>query len=263
MKAKKTRVLIVDDSRDFREMLAEFLGGEEDIEVVGLAENGKKALSIIKSCKVDVVLLDVVMPVMDGVAVLQNVQEIPPDERPKFIVMTAMPNDSIYREVINLGAAFIVLKPVPLEAIAKRIKLVALGAPKAVKEQLITAEDINSPIRDLETNVTNMIHAVGIPAHIKGYQYLRCAIMNAVEDTNMIDSITKMLYPEVANAYNTTPSRVERAIRHAIEVAWDRGDLETLNNIFGYTTKTGHGKPTNSEFIAMIADKMRLSLKGA
>ncbi|GHV18744.1 stage 0 sporulation protein A [Clostridia bacterium] len=257
MQQEKTKVLIVDDSMEYRNMVADFLKQEEDMEVVGLAGDGEKALELLGDNEVDLMLLDLVMPVMDGISVMSAISRMEKEKRPKVLAISAVPNDEITREVVELGASFFMIKPSPMNAVADRIRTIT--RPKA--RPLVSSMDCVGPIRDLETSVTNIIHEVGIPAHIKGYQYLRTAIMRVIEDNEMIDSITKQLYPSVAKSYNTTPSRVERAIRHAIEVAWDRGDMEVLNNFFGYTINHGKGKPTNSEFIAMISDKLRLTLK--
>ena len=262
---EKIKVLIVDDNKEYRNIISDYLCTQPDIEFVGSADDGRIAIDTILLKKPDVVLLDLVMPFIDGMSVLKQMRQLDADVRPHVITISAVSHDKITQNVISLGADYYMMKPAPLEAIANRIRLVA--NPAAEKSSNNTAQlfrqDVVHPMGDLETNVTNIIHEVGVPAHIKGYQYLRESIMMVIHDNDVINSITKELYPSVAKKHNTTSSRVERAIRHAIEVAWDRGDTDTLNAIFGFTINNGKGKPTNSEFIAMISDKLRLSLKDA
>ena len=267
---EEIKVLVVDDSDEYRQAAMDYLETADGICVVGGACNGEQALEFLsdEANRVDVMLLDIAMPVVDGLSVMKEVAKLERGRRPKVIPVSAMQDDFVTREASNSGASFFIVKPTPFEAIAERVKMVACSDGIDGGGGLVRGADIRgfgdmaiSPVRDVETAVTNMIHEVGIPAHIKGYQYLRAAIMKVLDNSELIDAITKQLYPAVARQFNTTPSRVERAIRHAIEVAWDRGDLETLNRMFGYTIDHVKGKPTNSEFIAMISDKMRLTLK--
>ncbi|MDR0930848.1 MAG: sporulation transcription factor Spo0A [Clostridiales bacterium] len=255
-----TKILIVDDSKDQCRMINDYLTTIADLEVVGIAHSGKEALSFIEATHIDLVLLDIIMPDVDGISVLESIQAIDKKRRPKVIVLSAIADDNIKNKMISLGASLYLIKPVPLNVLVDRIALIAKHVNILPTLTTIDASTIK-PSGDLETHVTNVIHEVGIPAHIKGYQYLRDAIMKVIDNTSMIDNVTKQLYPSVARSFGTTPTRVERAIRHAIEVAWDRGDTEILNKFFGYTINHGKGKPTNSEFIAMISDKLRLTLK--
>ncbi len=261
---KRTRVLIVDDNRDYTNVLRTYLKGDERIEVVGCAYDGIEAMGMIKMTEPDVIILDMVMPNLDGIGVLERLQKTKTEKGPKVLVVSAVLNDGIAAKTIALGAEYFMLKPVDFDVLITRIRMFAQSEQKRGTE--LSAPQNNSHpnapvIQDMETMVTEIIHEIGIPAHIKGYQYLRYAIIMAVDDLDIINSITKELYPTVAKKFNTTPSRVERAIRHAIEVAWDRGDTDVLNSFFGFTIANSKGKPTNSEFIAMIADKLRLQTK--
>ena len=256
---QKIRVLIADDNREYVEILVEYLKTNPRIEIVGSAYDGNEALSMIRMTEPDILILDMVMPNLDGIGVLERLQNIKLTKRPKVLIVSAVLNDSIAARAIALGAEYFMLKPVDFEVLIDRIVMFALETQNQGKE--LTTPGYQSDIYDMETMVTDVIHEIGIPAHIKGYQYLRRAIMMAVDDLDVINSITKELYPTVAKEFNTTSSRVERAIRHAIEVAWDRGDTDILNSFFGYTIANTKGKPTNSEFIAMIADKLRLKTK--
>ena len=203
------------------------------------------------------------MPKMDGLTMMEKVnQDTTLKKRPAFIVVSAVGQERITEDAFNLGAAYYILKPFDNEMLLNRIKNVRGLTPRRGDLRGTAAEGRNPrQERNLELDVTNIIHEIGVPAHIKGYQYLRDAIILSVEDMEMLNSITKILYPTIAKKYQTTPSRVERAIRHAIEVAWSRGKMDTIDELFGYTVSTGKGKPTNSEFIALIADKIRLEYK--
>ena len=217
---------------------------------------------IIKEKNPDVVLLDLIMPKMDGLTVMDQInQDKSVSKRPYFIVITAVGQEKITEDAFNKGANYYIMKPFNNRMLLERIKFVRkmTHGTERRPEELVTGQTPGG--ENLENRVTNMLHEIGIPAHIKGYHYLRDAIMMSVEDPAMISSITKILYPTIAKRFQTTPSRVERAIRHAIEVAWSRGRMETLDAMFGYTIDTGKGKPTNSEFIALIADRIRLSYR--
>lgn len=254
-------VAIADDNQKILDMLGEIISTDKDLDLVGKAKNGEEMCQIIKDRQPDVVLLDLIMPKMDGLTVMEQVnQSQPVSKRPYFIVITAVGQERITEDAFNKGANYYVMKPFNNEMLLDRIKSVRKvfrGYEK--KEENRGGEAVQAG--SLENRVTNMLHEIGIPAHIKGYHYLRDAIIMAVNDMDVLNAITKILYPTVAKKYQTTSSRVERAIRHAIEVAWSRGKLDTLDELFGYTVSTGKGKPTNSEFIALIADTIQLEYK--
>ena len=270
---EKIRVLIADDNIEFAMTLHGYLEKEEEMEVVGMAKDGNEAYTMILEKQPDVVLLDVIMPHLDGLGVLEKLGTTQLDKMPLCIMLSAVGQDKITQKAINLGAEYYIVKPFDISLLIKRIKDFKYYQPGSVKGNFASREIKQQYIEiapegkkddaNLEALVTNVIHEVGVPAHIKGYQYLREAIMMVVNDIDIINQITKQLYPEIAEKYKTTPSRVERAIRHAIEVAWGRGQADVVENIFGYTVSASKGKPTNSEFIAMIADKLRLELKSA
>lgn len=270
---EKTRVLIADDNQDFSRTLSSYINNQDDMEVISTAKDGNEAVEMIAKNNPDIVLLDVIMPHLDGLGVLEKVNEMELSKKPVCIMLSAVGQDKITQKAISLGAEYYVVKPFDIELLIKRIKEIKYHQPNQTSNYFITREikpqyielsmDESKKEENLEALVTNIIHEVGVPAHIKGYQYLREAIMMVVNDIDVINQITKSLYPKIAAKYNTTPSRVERAIRHAIEVAWGRGQQEAVESIFGYTISASKGKPTNSEFIAMIADKLRLELKSA
>ena len=262
---EKIGVAIADDNERIIHMLGSVIASDSELELVGQADNGKDIYDIILNKKPDVVLLDIIMPKEDGLTVMERIQR---DEnvkkQPVFIVVSAVSQERITEDAFNLGAYYYILKPFDNDMILKRIKTLRRG----IVPGFVTKADIavagQAPKlleRNLEMDVTNVIHEIGVPAHIKGYQYLRDAIIMAVNDMEMLNSITKILYPTIAKKHQTTPSRVERAIRHAIEVAWSRGKLDAIDELFGYTVNSGKGKPTNSEFIALIADKIRLEYR--
>ncbi len=267
---EKLRVLIADDNQEFANTLASYLRKENDMEVVGMARDGLEAINMIESKEPDIAILDVIMPHLDGIGVLEKVNELKGTKKPICIMLSAVGQDKITQRAVSLGAEYYMVKPFDIELLIKRIKELKNYKPsknmnyvsREIKTQYITVENEKDE-ENLEALVTNLIHEVGVPAHIKGYQYLREAIMMVVKDIDVINQITKSLYPQIAQKFSTTPSRVERAIRHAIEVAWGRGQQEAVESIFGYTISASKGKPTNSEFIAMIADKLRLELKSA
>lgn len=249
----KTRVLIADIDEDFRRLLADVLSQEEDLECVGDTDNGVDVLAMSAELKPDVLVMDLVLLKLDGIEVLRRLSDAAPDTR--AIIVTNMYRNEIVRQCSALGAAYFVPEPCDVGALLERIR--QIGAFARQNELFAPrANDVN-----LEAAVTEIIHEIGVPAHIKGYQYLREAIILTINDMDIINAVTKVLYPEVAKKFGTTPSRVERAIRHAIEVAWDRGDIEVLQKFFGYTVSNIKGKPTNSEFIAMIADCLSLRQK--
>ncbi|MFW5648566.1 MAG: sporulation transcription factor Spo0A [Candidatus Alkaliphilus sp. MAG34] len=263
MEDKKIKVLIVDDNKDFCDIMNEYLEKQDDIEVVGIANDGKEAIELVSQNVPDLVILDIIMPYIDGLGVLEQMNAMNLSKFPKIIILSAVGQDKITQRAINLGADYYVIKPFDFEVFTERIRQVtgtgtinvsegAVGKTRPVRSALITKN------RSLEAKITNIIHEIGVPAHIKGYLYLREAITMVVENIELLSAVTKELYPSIAKKFNTTSSRVERAIRHAIEVAWSRGKVDTINNLFGYTVNNHRGKPTNSEFIAMVADKLRL-----
>lgn len=258
MLKEKIRVAIADDNRDFVSIVKEYLTEQSDIEVVGTGFNGEEILEIIEKDEPDLVILDIVMPHLDGIGVLErlNVSRL---KRPKIIILTAFGQENITQKAVELGADYYVLKPFNMEVLLSRIRQLAGTLTVQRPTNMVQVQTVKAQPIDVE--VTNIIREIGIPAHIKGYQYLRDAIMMIVEEIDLLGAVTKVLYPMIAEKYSTTPSRVERAIRHAIEVAWGRGNVEMINKIFGYTINTEKGKPTNSEFMAMIADKLRMEMR--
>ncbi len=270
--SEKIKVLVADDNNDFTMTLSSCLEQEEDIEIVGIARDGNEAYDMAVELQPDILLLDIIMPHLDGLGVLEKLSNTNMEKMPLCIILSAVGQDKITQKAISLGAQYYIVKPFDINVLIKRMKELKNYQPgqfrsfvtREIKNQYIDiAPDKKKDQENLEALVTNVIHEVGVPAHIKGYQYLREAIMMVIKNTDVINQITKQLYPEIAGKYHTTPSRVERAIRHAIEVAWGRGEQGTVENIFGYTVSANRGKPTNSEFIAMIADKLRLELKSA
>lgn len=267
---EKIKILIADDNLDFVSTLITYFDTQEDVEVISIAKDGLDAYNKIIEEKPQVVLLDVIMPHLDGLGVLEKLisSNI---ELPICIMLSAVGQDAVTAQAINLGAQYYVLKPFKMDVLMKRIrelieqpvkpKPITTLNTKENKPNYVAINLQSSKEEILEIKVTNIIHEIGVPAHIKGYQYLRDGIIMVVNNIEVINQITKQLYPDLAKKYKTTPSRVERAIRHAIEVAWNRGQIETVEAIFGYTVNSNKGKPTNSEFIAMIADKLRLDLK--
>ena len=250
---RKSKVLIADDDRDFCIKILALLktyGFEGDIVV----KDGMKVMEAVRDYTPDIVLLNVFMPRMDGIGVMQTVMANN-ENPPIFLALSSFDNSSLENEVLSSGASYYFMKPISPETVVDRIMQIYEGKTQNQNKKNTETKP------DIEVMVTEIIHQVGVPAHIKGYSYLRESIMLVVENPDIINSVTKELYPTVAKKFSTTSSRVERAIRHAIEVAWDRGDLDVLNSYFGYTVNNGRGKPTNSEFIAMIGDKLRLQLK--
>lgn len=251
---RKISVVTADDNVEFSKELEEFLRAKGDIDFKAAAYDGIETVELIEETKPDVLVLDMVMPKLDGLGVLRRIKAL--EKRPKVIMLSVAAVDRNVEMAINSGADYFLSKPQPFEAVYDVIKSLA----GTLSPTSVTAKAPELEI-DLEALVTECIHELGVPAHIKGYQYIRTAIMMVVRDMDMLNFITKRLYPEIAKAYGTTSSRVERAIRHSIEVAWSRGKAETMEDIFGYTIHTGKGKPTNSEFIAMVADRIRLQIK--
>ena len=239
------KIVIADDNKRMVDVIKEVINGEPQLDVVGTATNGEDTVDVIKKTQPDIVLLDIIMPQIDGLTVMQRIREDNDCVNPAFIVISAVGREAVTEDAFNMGATYYVMKPFDNNMLIVNIK-------KSVNDSIPHNKHI------LENEITGMIHEIGVPAHIKGYQYLRESITLAVNDPDIINSITKVLYPTIAKKFDTTPSRVERAIRHAIEVAWNRGNPDILNDLFGYTISNGKGKPTNSEFIALISDNIRL-----
>lgn len=266
MNGQKIKILIADDNKDFCIILSEYLNTQQDFEVVGVAKDGLEVVDMLESAYPDIVILDIIMPHLDGLGVLERLNSMELEKLPKIIVLSAVGQDKITQKALTLGAEYYVVKPFDMEVFAKRIReCVGMSSGDVERKTFIqpavsTALPATTP-RELESAITNIIHEIGVPAHIKGYIYLREAITMVVNNMELLSAITKELYPSISRKFNTTPSRVERAIRHAIEVAWGRGRVDVINNLFGYTIHNVKGKPTNSEFIAMIADKLRIEMK--
>jgi len=249
-----TKVFIADSAEDFCTGLTAALQRAGGFQVVGTANDGEQAIRLIQERKPDVLVLDLMLSKQDGISVLKSIASM--ERRPVTLATSAFVTEYVSSAAANLGVRYLMLKPCDMTALVEHLEEIRGG------ENLRLADKRRPDKNNIESMVTSIIHEIGVPAHIKGYQYLREAIIIAVNDMDVINAITKVLYPQVAKTFQTTPSRVERAIRHAIEVAWDRGDLDTLQRFFGYTVSNTKGKPTNSEFIALIADKLQLQLKG-
>ncbi|SHJ58833.1 two-component system, response regulator, stage 0 sporulation protein A [Clostridium cavendishii DSM 21758] len=269
MQDSKISVLIADDNKEFCNILNDYLLNQRDIIVTGIAKDGLEALELIQEKKPDLVVLDIIMPHLDGLGVLERLTSMNLNPMPRIIVLSAVGQDKITQRAITLGADYYVVKPFDMDVFTKRIRqmfnnTISSDSNKKTVSFIeipeVKLEQKKEPL-DLEAEITNIIHEIGVPAHIKGYMYLREAITMVVNDMELLSAVTKELYPSIAKKYNTTASRVERAIRHAIEVAWGRGQMESINKLFGYTIHNDKGKPTNSEFIAMVADKLRLKNK--
>lgn len=261
---EKLNVAIADDNERIVEMLNALIRTENGMEIVGTAGNGEDAVEMIRKSAPDVVLLDLIMPKMDGLGVMEELKKDKNLKKmPAVIVLSAVGLEDVTEDAFALGANYYIMKPFNNEMLLGRLRSIRSRSERILNPAALEAAAKRRVCEehDLETDVTNMIHEIGVPAHIKGYQYLRDAIMMAVEDMEILNSVTKVLYPTIAKNHQTTPSRVERAIRHAIEVAWSRGKMDTIDELFGYTVSTGKGKPTNSEFIALISDKIRLEYK--
>lgn len=271
---ENVNVVIVDDNPMILNTLDEVISSEAGLSVIGRADNGKDAIDMIKDTQPDVVLLDLVMPQMDGITVVENIKKKTSMlKNPAFIILNAVGGEQMTEEAFQAGANYFLMKPFDKDILVNKIRRIGkrpvrpvpgkvLEAPlKAATPEEAAMNREEYMKEHLETDITKMLHELGIPAHIKGYQYLRDAISMVVRDREMMEAVTKILYPEIAKKNYTSSSRVERAIRHAIEVAWGRGSLEVIDELFGYTISTGKGKPTNSEFIALIADKICLDYK--
>lgn len=261
---EKITVCLADDNKELVHLMEEYFAEQSDIEVIGRAYNGRDCLKMLEELDPDVLVLDIIMPHIDGLAVLKSLKESERKSYPHVIMLTAFGQEEVMKKAVDLGASYFILKPFDLDNLANQIRQTqerthAIVNTSGVKKETKPSGQLSK--RDLEAAITNIIHEIGVPAHIKGYLYLRKAITMVYEDIELLGSITKVLYPDVAKHFNTTSSRVERAIRHAIEVAWSRGNIEAISSLFGYTVNASKAKPTNSEFIAMVADKLRLEHK--
>ena len=268
---KKVKVCIADDNRELVRLLDDYISSEPDMEVVGVAYNGQECLNLLQNVEPDVLILDIIMPHLDGLAVLQKIREKQKDRAPSVIMLTAFGQEEVTKKAVELGASYFILKPFDMDHLGSTIRLVS-GQSTGMANIIQPSSQITSTYRsvhlenkpkNLDASITSIIHEIGVPAHIKGYLYLREAISMVYNDIELLGSITKVLYPDIAKKFNTTASRVERAIRHAIEVAWSRGNIESISSLFGYTVSMSKAKPTNSEFIAMVADKLRLEHKAS
>lgn len=270
---QKINVLLADDNREFTNLLSEFLSGQNDMNVCGVAYNGEEVLEYLSQSRPvpDIIILDIIMPHLDGLGVLEQIRDMNLQPMPKVIMLTAFGQENITQKAVQLGASYYILKPFDMEMLTNRIRqLVGTQATTSASQSFSSSfSSVASrsnvvplgKVKNLDANITSIIHEIGVPAHIKGYQYLREAITMVYNNIEILGAITKTLYPAIAEKFKTTPSRVERAIRHAIEVAWTRGNIDSISHLFGYTVNISKSKPTNSEFIAMVADKLRIEHK--
>ncbi|MEH7463603.1 sporulation transcription factor Spo0A [Bacillus thuringiensis] len=263
---EKIKVCLVDDNKELVSMLESYVAAQDDMEVIGVAYNGQECLNLLKERQPDVLVLDIIMPHLDGLAVLEKMRQMDRFKQPNVIMLTAFGQEDVTKKAVDFGASYFILKPFDMENLTSHIRQVSGKSSAIIKRPLpafrsVTTSD-GKP-KNLDASITSIIHEIGVPAHIKGYMYLREAISMVYNDIELLGSITKVLYPDIAKKYNTTASRVERAIRHAIEVAWSRGNIESISSLFGYTVSMSKAKPTNSEFIAMVADKLRLEHKAS
>lgn len=263
---EKIKVCLVDDNKELVSMLESYVAAQDDMEVIGIAYNGQECLNLLTDKQPDVLVLDIIMPHLDGVAVLEKMRHIERLRQPSVIMLTAFGQEDVTKKAVDLGASYFILKPFDMENLTSHIRQVSGKANAMIKRPLPSfrsATTVDGKPKNLDASITSIIHEIGVPAHIKGYMYLREAISMVYNDIELLGSITKVLYPDIAKKYNTTASRVERAIRHAIEVAWSRGNIDSISSLFGYTVSMSKAKPTNSEFIAMVADKLRLEHKAS
>ncbi|WP_088072380.1 sporulation transcription factor Spo0A [Gottfriedia luciferensis] len=261
---EKIKVLLVDDNKELVIMLENYINAQSDMEVVGVAFNGQDCLPLVKDKKPDVLVLDIIMPHLDGLAVLDRLRAGLVEKIPNVIMLTAFGQEDVTKKAVDLGASYFILKPFDMEHLISNIRqVVGKGSAVTKRNAPSLVSNYESKPRNLDASITSIIHEIGVPAHIKGYMYLREAISMVYNDIELLGSITKVLYPDIAKKFNTTASRVERAIRHAIEVAWSRGNIDSISTLFGYTISMSKAKPTNSEFIAMVADKLRLEHKAS
>jgi len=266
---QRIEVLLADDNREFTNLLSEYISEQSDMTVTGVAYNGEEVLRLLEESRKapDVLILDIIMPHLDGLGVLERLRDMNLNPMPKIIMLTAFGQENITQKAVQLGASYYILKPFDMEILANRIRQLVnntdLSSSASYGTVLQKSPNVVpiSKSKNLDANITSIIHEIGVPAHIKGYQYLREAITMVYNNIEILGAITKTLYPAIAEKFKTTPSRVERAIRHAIEVAWTRGNIDSISHLFGYTVNMSKSKPTNSEFIAMVADKLRIEHK--
>lgn len=252
----KTKVLLIDDNIHIRDVISSFINKEDDMEIVGAAGDGSRGLELIEALQPDVVLLDMIMPKIDGLGVLEALNRSNMEKKPSVICLSAIGQEDFVRKAIDLGARYYMVKPFDFDMILNRIR--EQSASYVPFQNMAAPPEVSNTKKNLEEKITSIFLIIGIPAHIKGYHFLREAIKMVVEDNDIINRITKELYPEIAKKFNTTPSKVERAIRHAIDVAWSRGKVENINQLFGYVVYDTNDKPTNGEFIALLADKLSM-----
>lgn len=260
-KVTKMRVMAAD--QDLLQELSryDFISRDGSMEIVGKYLDGEELYNAIVKNQPDLVVMDALLKSTDGIELMRRMKEEHPEVQTRFILLTTIGSESVIETAFMMGASYYMLKPFDNQILRRRMKQVMMSQEETEEERVLELGEDLAPYvkeRNLEGEVTEIIREIGIPAHIKGYQYIREGIMMAVEDPNMLNYITKLLYPTIAKKYKTTSSSVERAIRHAIEVAWSRGKMDVIQELFGYTIHAGKGKPTNSEFIALIADKLRL-----
>ena len=259
----KIRILLADDNKELCDLIQNHLNEEEDMGVEKVVYDGAEAVEVLlnnNSDFYDVAIIDGIMPRMDGLGVLEKIKDMP--AKPICIILSEVANESVTRKAMELGADYYMIKPVKFEILAQRIRQLRERGSRNSFLDLIMFDSKELQL-NIEQKVTSILHEIGVPAHIRGYHYMREAIIMAINNMDVLNYITKELYPSIAREMNTTSSRVERAIRHAIEVAWSRGKIDAIDSLFGYTINNHKGKPTNSEFIALIADKLRLELKAA
>jgi two-component system response regulator (stage 0 sporulation protein A) len=259
---------MADDNREFVSLMNQYFSEEDDMEIIGVGFNGVEILEVLENEQPDIIILDIIMPRLDGLAVLEKIRMENLQSQAKIIMLTAFGQEEITKRAVELGASFYILKPFEMDVLANRIRQLMSSPSQAISSSpssgarnMVTSSRSGGQ-RNLDARITSIIHEIGVPAHIKGYLYLREAITMVYNNLELLGSITKILYPDIAKKFNTTSSRVERAIRHAIEVAWSRGSVDSINKMFGYTINNNKAKPTNSEFIAMVADKLRLERAG-
>ncbi|MFD1707043.1 sporulation transcription factor Spo0A [Siminovitchia sediminis] len=258
----KIKVVLADDNRELVALLEDYMANQSDIEVIGTAHNGQECLNLLESVEPDVLVLDIIMPHLDGLGVLERLRSTG-QRFPHVIMLTAFGQEDVTTKAVELGASYFILKPFDMDYLAGHIRNAGQkGARNFTPSAAAKSPEEKKP-QNLEASITSVIHEIGVPAHIKGYLYLREAISMVYHDIELLGAITKVLYPDIAKKFNTTASRVERAIRHAIEVAWSRGNIDAISSLFGYTVSMSKAKPTNSEFIAMVADKLRLEHKAS
>ncbi|BBH21097.1 stage 0 sporulation protein A [Paenibacillus baekrokdamisoli] len=265
---QRIEVLLADDNREFTNLLSEYISEQNDMVVTGIAYNGEEVLRLLEETREvpDVLILDIIMPHLDGLGVLERLREMNLSPMPKIIMLTAFGQENITQKAVQLGASYYILKPFDMEILANRIRQLVNNSTVISNSSSFSSMSKSNVVpiakgKNLDANITSIIHEIGVPAHIKGYQYLREAITMVYNNIEILGAITKTLYPAIAEKFKTTPSRVERAIRHAIEVAWTRGNIDSISHLFGYTINISKSKPTNSEFIAMVADKLRIEHK--